>query len=105
MARQIALHRFGGPEVLETVQTADSPPAPGEIRRVFNQVIALNPLHLNAYLGLAECFGALGMHQEYLELTRNAGEIFPTEGFVFFRLKEVFELSGQLVGKTDRSSP
>lgn len=63
--------------------------------RTFKEVIALNPMLFNAYLGLAECYGSLGLPGEFAELSRSLREIFPIEGVYAFRLKEVFELAGR----------
>ena len=63
--------------------------------RTFKEVIDLNPMFFNAYLGLAECYGSLGLPAEFADLSRSLREIFPIEGVYAFRLKEVFELAGR----------
>lgn len=63
--------------------------------RTFKEVIALNPMFFNAYLGLAECYGSMGLQEEFADLSRKSKEIFPIEGVYAFRIKEVFDLAGR----------
>jgi spermidine synthase len=69
----------------------------------YDQVLGLNPAFFNAYLGKAECLGALGQAGEFAELLERARDIFPVEDVLIFRLQEAFDLAGRSVGDAGRA--
>ncbi|MEO6097781.1 MAG: hypothetical protein ABIW76_19850 [Fibrobacteria bacterium] len=70
----------------------------------YDHALKLNPGFFNAYLGKAECLGALGRTQDFAVLLRATREIFPVEDVYVFRLQEAFDLAGQASGKTAQAA-